>query len=284
MRVLILGSSGTIGTAIHTQLSERYEVYGTYNKNKPDNISSKYLFNYGLGEEGALKNILDSVAPHIVVSSLTGDFEKQLSEHRHLAEYLKDNGGRLIFLSTANVFDGFPDRHHSEEDIPYPISDYGKFKYACEQLLESVLKDNLLIVRLCKIYSAKSARLEIERLRKGQSIFSNLYMSYNTADNVAKAISYFVGTNNCGTIHLTSTDCVTTEQFAKMLLEKYNTDAPYISEALTPHSYCDLLDCNNPDLLKIRDDGNFNLSLKSLYPELTQKFGLSCYDVVNLLL
>lgn len=54
-----------------------------------------------------LYDIVSNVKPEIVISCLTGDFEKLIVVYRIIvvADYLQENKRKLIFLSHSNVFD-----------------------------------------------------------------------------------------------------------------------------------------------------------------------------------
>lgn len=55
-----------------------------------------------------LYDIVSNVKPEIIISCLTGDFEKLIAVYRIIVvdDYLQENRGTLIFLSRSNVFGG----------------------------------------------------------------------------------------------------------------------------------------------------------------------------------
>ena len=124
--VLILGASGTIGSAIFRRLSQEktLRVVGTCfsarQKESPD------MIRFSL--ETDILPLLRQVRPDVIVSAMRGDFGEQLSAHETAADCLREHGGKMIFLSTVNVFDGGMDRPHYEEDTREPVSAYGRFK------------------------------------------------------------------------------------------------------------------------------------------------------------
>ena len=138
--VLVLGASGTVGTAVFKLLSceESLNIMGTYFSSDQD--SSPSLMRFSVEFPDDINAILKQVRPDIVVSSLRGDFEKQLITHENIAEYLITNNGRLIYLSTANVFDGSWDQPHYEDDTEVSNSDYRGhpyFLWMTSQLVEA---------------------------------------------------------------------------------------------------------------------------------------------------
>ena len=281
VKILILGASGTVGSALYKCLSDQYDVYGTYNKNKPDDACTWNVYKYDIADFLVLESILNDVKPDLIISSLTGNFEHQLNVHRHIAEYLKESLGRCIFLSTANVFDGSPDSSHTEADTPYPISQYGKYKYSCEQLLLDYLDNRLLIVRLPRTLSSKDAIIEVQQVENGQPVYANLYKSYNTAVNVAKAIQFCIEANRYGIVHLTSNDIISASEFMELLLSHYEKNLTYAKDFFTTESYCHALGCDDPALVRNSDDGNFYLTLSSINTDLVTNFGISCKSIIH---
>ena len=149
-RLLILGASGHIGGYLFRQFWEDgFTVFGTSRTQERCCPQQGMLF-YSLekGEE-ALQSVLDTAKPEVVISCLRGDFAQQLEAHRFLADYLRAHPGtKLVYLSTANVFDALNETPHIETDSPQAQSEYGRFKIACEQMLTERLGEQLLILRL----------------------------------------------------------------------------------------------------------------------------------------
>ena len=50
-------------------------------------------------------DILEVVKPTIIISSLRGDFNAQIIAHTHMLEYIKQHKIKMLYLSSANVFD-----------------------------------------------------------------------------------------------------------------------------------------------------------------------------------
>jgi len=281
MKILILGASGTVGRALHKTLSTKYEVYGTFNQNKPEDVDDKYWLKYDIADAGLTDDILSAVKPDIVISSLTGNYKNQFLVHKRVAKHLKQYSGFCIFLSTANVFDGSPDRCHSEDDPPYPFSDYGKFKQSCEELLlQSLGEDNCLIVRLPKILAKREISNMIQQVKNGQPIYSNLYMSLNTDENVASAIQYCIDSRKSGTLHLTSYDYMSVDEYIGLLFEQSDENIKYDAKKLTVDEYCAIFNREDASVLRLSGDANFYVALKSIDVDVATRFGLSCREAV----
>ncbi|MCL2839459.1 MAG: sugar nucleotide-binding protein [Defluviitaleaceae bacterium] len=266
-RILILGASGTIGHAIFKCASSKYECWGTYNKNKPLDLDSKRIIQWDIKDVILLKQILADVSPDIIISSLTGDFEMQLSAHQCIADYIQTMDTRMIFISTANVFDGAIDKPHTELDTPYPVSAYGKFKLACEKLLQSALGERCLIIRIPKIMTPSVA----DNLIFGKPVYRNLYISFNTPQNVAEAIIQCIHIGKHGVIHLSSNDFISVDMACTHMGKN-----GYVSEDLTLSSYATMMNCEIT-ALQVSIDGNFYLVLQST-DDMSKNFAISCED------
>jgi len=278
MKILILGASGEVGKPIFSLLSEKHDVYGTYKKNKPADLCAGKLYHFDITNYNELNKILENINPDLIISSLTGNFEEQIETHRILEKFLRENNKRIIFISTANVFDGDVRGGHPEEATPCPISNYGRFKQACEEMLLAGLGENCLIIRLPKILSKWSAEKWFKSQEKG---FGNLYFSFNTADNVSRAICYCVEGGKNGILHLTSTDNISLEDSMKLFFTKKGIQADYMAEQLTIENYCDILGCDSPEFLRHNFDNRFDLSLICSDDEISSRFGLTCEECIN---
>ncbi len=71
-----------------------------------------------------------------------------------LAEEAKRLGAGLIHYSTDYVYDGAKGAAYVEEDVPNPLSAYGRSKLAGDQAIQQV-DGGYLIFRLCWVYGAR---------------------------------------------------------------------------------------------------------------------------------
>ena len=283
MTVLVLGANGMIGNAICQNLSSKYDVYGTYCNHVPD-ISANRSVHFDVSDKNELAAILQTIKPDVVVSSLRGDFTDQENRHSELAEYLLRTGGRLIFLSTANVFDGCPFEPHSERDTPCPASGYGIFKYRCEQILQKKLSDQLTIVRLPKVLSKKRVQMLLAGQTQGQAfpLYLNLFMSANTDENVAREIRFIIEHELFGIYHLTSKDFISYQEFYSGIFAKSGRqDIECKTIAMSTESYCAELGNVPVDTLRGKSEGKLYLGLSTEKRSLPSEFALSCEEIVN---
>ncbi|WP_298239421.1 sugar nucleotide-binding protein [uncultured Algibacter sp.] len=228
-RILIIGASGFLGGAIYKELCAYFKTYGTYNISNKVLEKNNHFFQYNI-EEDDVYEILDIVKPTIIISTLRGDFSKQVLLHQHLTEYVFSHKIKIIFLSSANVFDAYIKYPSYEQDKTYSNSIYGHFKIKIENMLLRLPKKQVAILRLPMVFGTQSPRLqEIIQFIKAKEpieVFPNLIINVTTDSKVTQQIHYIINRNKHGIFHLGSNDLVHHEDFVKEViatLESKNT-------------------------------------------------------------
>lgn len=226
-RILILGATGLVGNALFNELKDTYEVFGTYNKS---DVHVKNLLKMNVDNEDELVKVIEETKPDIIISSIRGDYDKQIEIHRLSAEYIKRTEGRFYFLSTVNVFDKLVDRPHYEIDIPKAESEYGKFKIKCENELKEILGQNLTIFRLPFVWGMDCPRLEelINKVENRQEIivYDNLYIENAIDIYIAKQITHVIKMGYHGIFHLCSGEEIRHDVFYNELAKAMKLNDP----------------------------------------------------------
>ncbi|NNC45705.1 MAG: sugar nucleotide-binding protein, partial [Winogradskyella sp.] len=225
-RILILGVSGFIGSALYKELYAYFKVFGTYRTPQPYLKKNKQFFNYNI-EEDDIYEILNATKPTIVISALRGDFHSQIIAHGHLAEYAQAHKVKILYLSSANVFDAYSKYPSYETDQTLSNSIYGHFKIKLENMLLRLPKRQVAIIRLPMVFGNNCPRInEIkENLIQNLAIevFPNLIMNVTLDSKLTQQIHYIINRNKYGTFHLGSTDLVHHDEFVKELITIYST-------------------------------------------------------------
>lgn len=220
-RILILGASGFLGGSIYKELCSYFRTFGTYNTSNTSFEKNHHFFQYNI-EEDDVYEILDIVKPTIIISSLRGDFSKQVLVHQHVAEYVFKNKTKILFMSSANVFDAYIKYPSYEQDKTYSNSVYGHFKIKIENMLLRLPKKQVAILRLPMVFGAQSPRVqEIIQFAKEKEpieVFPNLIMNVTTDSKVTQQIHYIINRNKNGIFHLGSNDLVHHEDFIKEII------------------------------------------------------------------
>ena len=226
--VLILCASGFIGNAIYRELCSYFKTYGTYRVAKKEYEKNQHFFQYNV-EEDDIYEILEATRPSIIISALRGDFHAQTIAHQHLTEYVSQNDSKIIFLSTANVFDAYSKFPSYEMDKTLSHSIYGHFKIKIENMLLRLPKKKAAIIRLPMVFGSQSPRiLEIKQQIEEKSaieIFPNIVMNVTSDSKITQQIHYIINRQKYGIFHLGSTDLVHHDEYVKdivKLLSKVN--------------------------------------------------------------
>ena len=223
-RILILGVSGFLGGAIYRELHPYFQTFGTYRTSCISHEKNTHFYQYDF-EEDDIFEILNQVKPTIIISSLRGDFSAQLTAHKHLYEYTTHKKEcKVIFLSSANVFDAYSKFPSYENDTTLSNSIYGHLKIRLEQLFLKLPTKKVAIFRLPMVFGALSPRNnEIKLLLKLDEpieLFPNLIMNVTTAKKVSQQLHYIINRNKNGIYHLGSSDLVCHDDFIKELVKK----------------------------------------------------------------
>lgn len=224
-KVLLLGGTGLVGRAIKEALSQDYHVVVTAGHHEVEG-------GYRLQAEDTNKllEILATENPEIVISSLRGDFQAQYRFHEILADWLSGKNKRLLFISTANVFDGDMSQPWTEEALPAPESDYGKYKRDCERMLTDRLSGQLVIFRIPSVWAPDCPRIQMLReysaSRKPLPTYPNDYVNVTLTTQVGACAAYVLTHDLKGIFHIGSTDTVDYNEFQKKVCDLLKIQYP----------------------------------------------------------
>ncbi len=193
-----------------------YDTYGTYHSGKIYSDNQHYL-RFSLVEDDIYELLL-RVKPSVIISALRGPFNDQLETHELLVSYAQESGCRILFLSSANVFDAFSNYPSYENDKTLSESIYGKLKIRIETLLMRHLpEEQYAIARLPMVYGVGSPRTQElnNQLLLGDPIevFPHLVMNTTTDAKLSQQIHYIINRKLYGIFHLGSTDLIHHKEF-----------------------------------------------------------------------
>jgi len=211
-KILILGASGFIGHRIYKELLPYFDVYGTYCSKNIEFDENQILYQFDVAND-TIESILEEVSPNIIISCIRGDYNSQLKVHKQLVEFTaKKENCRLLFLSTANVFDAKSKYPCYEKDDLLSESNCGKFKIAIEKLISTLPESNYAILRLPIVLGVNSPRIvQLKKASQHQAyfeIYTNLIVSVTTANKIAQQVHYIINKNKSGIFHLASNDVI----------------------------------------------------------------------------
>ena len=172
-RILLLGSSGQIGSSLKKKLKEVGKKIICLSKKKL-NLENKSL----------IKKILNKTRPSLIINAAAytkvdeAEVNKKLCykinvlSTKEIADWAYKNNSFLVHYSTVYIFSGKKKNSWSENDKPNPVNFYGKSKLKAEKKI-ILSKCNYLILRLNWIYSDKGnsfPRKIIEKIIKENKV------------------------------------------------------------------------------------------------------------------
>jgi dTDP-4-dehydrorhamnose reductase len=220
-RVLLIGGSGRLGTAIRRRWSDC-------------EIAAPPRHELDIADADAVRNALDGYRPTVFVNAAAfHDVDRCEDEPRQAfainaaavgtaARYARERGIVFVTFSTDYVFDGTAGEPYGENWPAHPISFYGVSKLAGEYLVES-LHMGAYVVRTCGLYGAADGAARpslIERVlesKRGDAplrVVGDVVASPSFAGDVADALRRLVATESYGLYHAVNSGPVSWYDFA----------------------------------------------------------------------
>lgn len=238
MKILITGSKGQLGSELINLLPEEHQVSG-------------YDLDMDITDRSVIESKFSKVKPGLVIhcaafTDVDGceDFRGKAflvngTGTENLAKVARKYDCKFVYISTDYVFNGKKDTPYVEEDMPDPISVYGKSKLAGEKAVISILK-KFYILRTTGIYSRYGKNF-VESIIKASKncrelkIVNDQICTPTYSLDVAKCIYKLIETGMYGIYHATNGGQCSWYQFTKeifRILGKKVTIIPVKSDIL----------------------------------------------------
>ncbi|MHA1265177.1 MAG: dTDP-4-dehydrorhamnose reductase [Candidatus Helarchaeota archaeon] len=226
MKIIVIGATGQLGTALLETLPNKYEVIG--------------LNHQDLEVENAtqVRNVLKKLDPDVVINTaafhVTDQCEKDPDTSfkvntlgaRNVAVICQELNAKLVFISTDYVFDGMKKTPYTEYDQPNPLSIYGKSKLAGERYVKS-LCTRYFIIRTAGVFGGEKHNFVRTIIRLAQErdklnvVYDQIHSPTYTYD-LAPKIGELIHTSNYGLYHITNNGETSWFEYAKKILELTN--------------------------------------------------------------
>lgn len=208
-RILIIGASGFIGNALYKELNSYFDTYGTYRTDNSFFENNQKFFQYDMELED-ISILLDNLKPTIIISVLRGNFNSQLDAHHRIIKWIQNHRCKLIFISSANVFDSFSNYPSYEYDKTLSDSVFGRFKIKIENALMRLPVNKYVIARVPMIFGATTPRVQeiktLYDLKAPIEVFPNVIINTTSISKLTQQLHYIINRNKKGIFHLGSTD------------------------------------------------------------------------------
>lgn len=145
MRILVTGARGMLGSVLLPLLAGEHEVAGVdyqdFDISAADSVQKAF-------REFRPQFVFHLAACTDVDGCETNPrlaWEVNAQGTRNVARSCAETGGTLLAVSTDYVFDGRRERPCREDDVPNPLSAYGKSKLRGEQHVQSLLPRHFIV-------------------------------------------------------------------------------------------------------------------------------------------
>lgn len=212
-RIMITGASGQLGKALIKCLDDgnKYKLYLLGFSHTDESIAS-----LDISDQAAVDTYIDECQPGIIINcaSMTAvdlcesEQDKAYRLNALGAKYLalaaQRNEAKLLHISTDYVFDGKASHPYNEEDMPNPISVYGKTKLAGEEFVRQCCLRHF-IIRTAWMYGegknfVRTMLSLVERSNKIR-VVADQVGTPTSASELAGVITYLMETEAYGIYH-----------------------------------------------------------------------------------
>ncbi|MCX8043771.1 MAG: dTDP-4-dehydrorhamnose reductase [Desulfobacterota bacterium] len=219
MRILITGSSGMLGRELAERLHPAHELI------------LRDIDGLDVRDASAVYGEIKRLSPEVVINCAAATdvdwceyypeqaFAVNAEGARNIAEACAVTGALMCHLSTDYVFDGSATRPYTEQDIPHPISVYGRSKLAGERYVREIVSRHI-IVRTSWLYGVYGKNfietiLRLSETRHELRVVNDQTGSPTYAEDLAWVIEQLVTLPApYGTYHVCNTGICTWHDFA----------------------------------------------------------------------
>lgn len=223
MKILITGGRGMLGRTLQREFASEDLVVADL---------PEWDMTAGDAFTARVVEVSPDVIIHCAAMTKVDDCEAQrelafkLNEEgtRNVALAAKICGARLIAISTDYVFSGEPPREPwawGEQDIPRPRTVYGASKFAGEQMIQMLLPDHSVILRIAWLYGSGGPSFVHTMVKLGAvegaplKVVNDQRGNPTSAKTVADVIRFLlVHPEVSGIVHGTCEDACTWYEFA----------------------------------------------------------------------
>ncbi len=246
-RILVIGSSGLLGSTFVGLAEKGYEVVGADIAPR-----GKAMRLDATDREGVFK-IVQKVKPSFIVDthSITDvDYcETHLEEAwrvnveatKNVAEAAKTIGCKLAFISTDYVHDGEKTAPYNEKDKPHPLNYYGKTKLIAEKVIEALDMDHIIARTAILFGSGGEGKVPFPAWLSGQlrskrevRIVVDQYNNPTLVDNLSAILLDLYRRDKRGLFNISGRNNLSRYDFAIKIAEMMNLDKKLIRPITTP--------------------------------------------------
>lgn len=230
MRIVVIGSTGQLGTDLIKILQREHEVIGLVHKEieVSDYKSCLILKNY---QPDVIINTAAFHKTDLCEDEPVRAFMINSIGAKNISKLSKEIGATSVFISTDYVFSGSKETPYTEDDIPSPINAYGISKLAGEFF--TIQNPRHYVFRVASLFgvagaSGKGGNFVETMITKAKanetiSVVDDMWMSPTNTKDVSVVMNEIIGRNlPFGVWHVTNEGYCTWFQFAKEIFTLTN--------------------------------------------------------------
>ena len=243
MKILLLGANGQIGREIQELAKNKVELYA-YTRQELD-----------ITQLSCIESSFAAIRPHYIINTAayTSVAKAEVEEKAaylvnavgvsYLAEAAKRFNIPLMHISTDYVFDGRKKTPYVEEDLPNPLSVYGRSKWAGENFIRDIWYKHI-ILRVSWVFGCHGNNfvkniLHLATVKSELKIVCDQVGSPSYAGDIANTLLNIIdaiqqGFTNWGTYHFTGTPVTNWYQFARLIIKHASTSQNLLISDIRP--------------------------------------------------
>lgn len=244
MRLLITGASGLLGANLVLSAAEEHDVVAVSGR-WALRLPLSQAIQTDLAAPGVPRRLLEDARPDAVVhTAALADVDRcevdpaatsRLNAELPglLAQAARSVGARFVHISTDAVFDGLRPPYR-EEDLPSPVSEYGRSKLSGERAVAVADPDALIVRTSIYGWNAQPKRSLAEwflsQLEEGARCrgVTDAWFTPILVDDLATLILQALTMDITGTLNLAGSECVSKLDFGRALAREFRLDESLI--------------------------------------------------------
>ena len=248
MRLLVTGGSGYLGSELVRQAAGGgWQVTGTA-------LTAAGGLRLDVRDAAAVRHAVATVRPDAIVHTAyrqdgEGAWETTVDGSANVARTAAAAGVRLLHLSTDVVFDGRLGRPYREDDLPTPVTDYGRAKARAEAVVvacggESLIVRTSLIVAGAEPSRHEQTALDVAEGRARMAFYTDEIRCPIAVADLAGALLELAPGTATGLLHVAGADAVSRHELAVLVTGRRDLAGSRSADRPDPRPLDCRLDCH----------------------------------------